>query len=91
VESILWQIASTLTTPVGSARVAPPGVAGFQPFPQATVADGEENAGNPIGSKKALVQTNVTTAKTLMTPVGPERVALPGVTGSQPLPAGHRG
>jgi hypothetical protein len=63
-------------------------VAGFQPFPQATVADGEENAGNPIGSKKALVQTNVmhTAAKTLMTPVGPERVALPGVTGSQPLP-----
>jgi hypothetical protein len=46
----------------------------------------------PSAVKKALVQTNaVTIAKALMTPVGPERVALPGVTGSQPLPQpGHR-
>jgi hypothetical protein len=53
VESILWQIASTLTTPVGSVRAAPPGVSGSQPFPQATVEEGEADAGNPIGSKKA--------------------------------------
>jgi hypothetical protein len=87
VESVLWQIASTLTTPVGLVRVAPPGVTGSQPFPQAAVVDGEEGAGNPIGSKKALVQTKVTIAKTLMTHVGSERVAPPGVT----PPAGHRG
>jgi hypothetical protein len=83
---LLWQIASALTTPAGPARVAPPGVTGSQPFPEATVVDGEEDAGNPIGSKKALVQTNVTTAKALMAPVGPVRVAISGVTGPQPFP-----
>jgi hypothetical protein len=61
VESILlWQIASALTTPVGSARVAPPGGTGSQPFPQAAVVEREENAGNPIGGEVALVQTGVT-------------------------------
>jgi hypothetical protein len=86
VESILWQVGSALTTPVGSVRIAPPGVPGSRPFPQATEEEGEENAGNPIGSKKALVQTNVTIANTLMTPVGSVRVAPPGVSGSQPFP-----
>jgi hypothetical protein len=87
VESILWQIASTLPTPVGSVRVAPPGVSGSQPFPQATVEEGEEDTGNPIGSKKALVQTDVTTAaNALMAPVGSVRVAPSGVSGSQPFP-----
>jgi hypothetical protein len=33
VESILWQIASALTTPVGPVRVAPPSVSGSRPFP----------------------------------------------------------
>jgi hypothetical protein len=46
--------------PVGPVRVAPPGVSGSQPFPQVTEEEREENAGNPIGSKKALVQTDVT-------------------------------
>jgi hypothetical protein len=48
-------------TPVGPAvRAAPPGVSGSQPFPQATEEEREENAGNPIGSEKALLQTDVT-------------------------------
>jgi hypothetical protein len=38
--------------PVGSVRVAPPGVSGSQPFPQATEEESEENAGNPILAAK---------------------------------------
>jgi hypothetical protein len=60
VESTLWQIANALMTPVGPVRVAPPDVSGSQPFPQATEEEREEDVGDPIGSKKALVQTNVT-------------------------------
>jgi hypothetical protein len=50
------------------------------------VEEGEEDAGNPIGSKKALAQTSVTTANPLMAPAGPVRVAPPGMSGSEPFP-----
>jgi hypothetical protein len=75
VESILWQIASTLTTHVGSVRVAPPGVSGSQPFPQVTEEGREDNAGNPIGSKKALVQTDVTAQVTAALTAATQRIS----------------
>jgi hypothetical protein len=81
VESILWQIANTPTTPVlVPARVASPGgVSGSPPFPQATEEERETDAGDPIGSKNALAQTNAM-AKDPADAAAAEKAAKPVVT-----------
>ena len=75
-------ILTILTNGLETGDPVPLGTASHPPTPEMTC----RVQAIPSAAKKAPVQTNVTTANTLMTPVGSVRVAPPVVSGSQPLP-----